>query len=186
MPPQPFGNLFQTLQQGGMPKPKAFPANQYGPTLRSNLIAKGSLVTFNYMFFKHDQNPLVIVTDIWRDYIRGVNLHYLTFPYVKRLLQGYCDNVGFGYANIRGDDYIVSAFRQYKRNGIRQIRKLDCAFLLNVLASVRTFDPAEVDAIRNSVREQIRKVTNPVAQATPEQPIQQTPQTLGQIKDNTL
>lgn len=156
------------------------PANQFGPvpTKMNQTIMKGSLCTFNYVFHKpgHDPYPLVIVTDVAfgpRQDVRGVNLHYLTFPYVKRLLQPNCNNPNFSYGNIKGDEYIVSAFRQYKRNGIRQIKKLDCAFLLNVLASVRSFDPNEVEAIRKSVREQIRRLTNPQAAPSPEQPVNQ-------------
>lgn len=174
-------NLIQNIQQMGkagqpgqqMPAQR-LGANQYGPSVKQ--IAKGSLVTFNYLYHKpgHDPAPLVIITDIWQNYIRGINLHYLTFPIIKNILQSYCDNVGFSYSNIRGDEYIVSAFRQYKRLGIRQIKKLDCAFLLNVLASVRTFDPNEVEAIRKSVRQQIRQLTFPWANPTQEEPFQST------------
>jgi hypothetical protein len=141
--------------------------------MMNQTITKGSLIIFNYTFHKpgHDSYPLVIVTDIWQSYIRGVNLHYLTFPYIKRLLQPNCNNPNFSYTNIKSDEYITSAFRQYKRNGIRQIKKLDCAFLLNVLASVRSFDPNEVEAIRKSVREQISRITNQQAAPTAEQPI---------------
>jgi hypothetical protein len=167
-------NLFTPAQFGQTPYGPRLPANQYGPIYNrmTQTITKGSLVSFNYTFHKpgHDPYPLVLITDIWQNYIRGVNLHYLTFPDIKRLLQPNCNNLGFSYSNIKGDEYIVSAFRQYKRRGIRQIRKLDCAFLLNVLASVRSLNPSEVDAIRRSVREQIQRLTNPAAAATPEQP----------------
>ena len=164
-----ISNLFKGIPGSGVP------ANQYGPsfTKMTNLIGKGSLIRFNYTFVKpgHDQTPVVLVTDVWANYIRGVNIGYLTFPYVKRLLQQYCNSTGFSYANIKGQEYIVSAFRQYKRAGLRGLQKLDCAFLLNVLASVRSYDPHEIEAIRKSVRDQIRKLTNPTAQPTGEMPI---------------
>ena len=100
--------------------------------------------------------------------IRGVNLHYLTFNDIKKLLQPNCNNTGFSYNTLKQGEYIglIKAFRQYKRNGIRQIKVLDCAFLLNVLASVRAISPSEVEAIRQSVREQISRMTNPAASAT--------------------
>lgn len=135
------------------------------------MVGKGSLITFSYLFHKpgHDPSPLVLVTDIWQHYVRGVNLHYLTFPYIRKLLQpggmNACNNPRFSYYNIKGDAYIVGAFRQYKRPGIRQIRMLDCSFLLNVLASVRSIDPNEVEQIRRVVREQINRLANPPAQA---------------------
>lgn len=166
-------NLFAPAQFGKTTYGQTLPANQYGPiySRMTQTITKGSLVNFNYTFHKpgHDPYPLVLITDIWQNYIRGVNLHYLTFPDIKRLLQPNCNNPAFSYFNIKGDGYIVSAFRQYKKRGIRQIRKLDCAFLLNILASVRSLNPSEVEAIRRSVREQIQRLTNPAAVATPEQ-----------------
>lgn len=144
------------------------------PTIR-----QGDLVRFSYAFHKpgHDPTPLVIITDVnyKNAYVRGVNIHYLTFPVIKGLLQQHGNNPAFSYSNIKGNEYITSAFRQYKRQGIRQIRKLDVPFLLNVLASVRTFSPNEVEAIRRSVREQINRLTNPVAAPSVEMPVSQNP-----------
>jgi hypothetical protein len=114
------------------------------------------------------------VSDVMPAYIRGVNLHYLTFPDIIRLLQPNCGNAAFSYSNIKGHSYIggaepntfCRAFRQYKRTGIRQIKVLDCAFLIKVLTTVRSIDPTEVDNIRRAVRDQINMVVNPPAQAT--------------------
>jgi hypothetical protein len=134
------------------------------------MVGIGSLCTFSYAFHKpgHDPQPVVLITDIWDFYIRGVNINYLTFPTIKKLLQTNCNNLDFSYQDIKGLDYIVSAFRQYKKNGIQDIKKLDCAFLLNVLASVRSLDPNEIEAIRSSVRDQLYRVTNPSAEPTKE------------------
>jgi hypothetical protein len=51
-------------------------------------IGRGSLITFNYIFHKsgHDPYPVVLVTDIWPNYIRGINLNYLTFPTIKKMV----------------------------------------------------------------------------------------------------
>lgn len=147
-------------------------ANQFGPVYNQMLkpASKGSLVIFNYIFYKpgHDPYPLVFMTDDNYPlknplYIRGVNLHYLTFPVIKKLLQPNINNPNFSYDNIKGDSYITGAFRQYKKVGIRQLKTLNTAFLLNVLASVRSFNPSEIEAIRNSVREQLQRLTNPSA-----------------------
>lgn len=135
------------------------PANQFGPSVKT--IGKGSLVYFNYLFWIHDPYPLVIVTDIYGQYIRGVNLHYLTFPYIKKILQpqlnaSNCDNKNFSYYNIKDTQYIVNAFRTYKRSGIKTIKTLDCAFILNIMASVRALDPQEVENIRLAIQQQMR------------------------------
>ncbi len=159
------------MQDVGAPLPNApfsrVGANQYGPTVKP--LTKGSLVSFNYQFFKHDPYPLIVITDIFKDYIRGVNLHYLTFPFVKRILSAHCDNMMFSYFIIKNDAYIVNAFRTYKRLGVKQLKKLDCGFLLRVLEGVRTFNPAEVEAMRQYVRDQLRQQVNPRAEATGEQ-----------------
>jgi hypothetical protein len=136
-------------------------ANQYGPSVKT--VARGSLVYFNYLFWIHDPYPLVLIADIYGQYIRGLNLHYLTFPYIKHVLQPGCDNRQFSYRNIRNNgiayeqEYIPKAFRTYKRSGIRQLKVLDCSFILNVLASTRGIDPVEVDHMREVIRQQIQQ-----------------------------
>lgn len=136
-------------------------------------VVRGSLITFNYLFHKpgHDPWPLVLVTDenYKGAYVRGCNLHYLTFPVIKRLLfpgpgQSVCESPIMTYQYIKGNAYIKSSFRQYKKNGIQLLKKLDCQFIVNALSLSRSFDPNEIEAIRKSVREQIRRLVNPTAQ----------------------
>ena len=143
------------------------PQGLLGQSVTSAAVVRGSLVTFNYIFHKpgHDPAPLVLVTDIWDRYVRGINLHYLTFPVIKKMIYpqpgvSVCDNPIFTYQYIRGNAYIKSAFRQYKRNGIQRLRKLDCAFIVNALSVSRSFDPNEIEAIRRSIREQISRMVN--------------------------
>lgn len=139
-------------------------ANQYGPSVKR--LGKGSLVQFTYGFAKpsHDQTPLVIVTDILPSYLRGVNLHYLTFPAIKKILQrtglNACNNQFFSYSNIKTDGYIKTAFRMYKRIGIRRMKVMDCDFVLNALGAVRAIDPKEMEAIRSNIKEQLEKTVN--------------------------
>lgn len=145
-------------------------------------ITRGSLVNFNYLFFKagHDPSPLVLITDVWDRYIRGINLHYLTFPTIRKLIYpapgvSVCDNPIFSYQYIKNNpaagQYILTAFRQYKIEGVDSLKKLDCNFIVNALALSRSFDPNEIEAIRKSVREQINRLMNPQAQASPETPL---------------
>lgn len=152
------------------------------PNRVNPVVGRGSLVTFSYAFHKpgHDPVPLVLVTDIWDKYIRGINLHYLTFPVIKKLLfpgpnQSICESPQFTYQYIKGNDYIVSAFRQYKREGIGSLKKLNCEFIVNALAISRSFDPNEIEAIRKSVREQISRMANPQATPTGELPTNLNP-----------
>jgi hypothetical protein len=137
-------------------------ANKYGPTFKP--LGKGSLVMFRYELARpgHDQTPLVLITDVMAQYIRGVNLHYLTFPTIKNMLQkkgmNACGNPFFSYSNIKQNKYIVTAFRQYKRIGIRRLRILNCDYILNAMGSVRAIDPQELDAIRSDIREQLNRM----------------------------
>lgn len=140
----------------------------------SPAVMRGSLITFNYIFHKpgHDPAPMVIVTDTGPAYIRGVNLHYLTFPVIKKMMfpapgRSVCDSPVFTYQYIKGNSFITSAFRQYKVSGIQNVRKLDCEFLVNSMAVVRSFDPNEIEAIRKTVRDQIRRMVNEPAAASP-------------------
>lgn len=165
------------------------PVNMPSPGQVNPTVGRGSLVVFNYVYHKpgHDASPLVMVTDVWQDFIRGVNLHYLTFPEIKKLIfstpgKSVCESGNFTYQYIKQIGYInsaskkygiVSAFRQYKRGGIQQLKKLNCEFVANALALSRSFDPNEIEAIRQSVREQIRRITNPAAEA----PVGQNPVT---------
>jgi len=147
------------------------------PSAVNPIVGRGSLITFTYLFRKpgHDPQPLLLVTDVWANYCRGIQLHYLTFPVIRKLMfpapgQSICESAACTYQYIKGNDYIVSAFRQYKRNGMENIKKLDCEFIVNALAITRSFDPTEIEAIRKSVREQINRIVNPPATSTEEAP----------------
>lgn len=130
----------------------------------SNTVKKGSLITFNYTFYKNDPYPLVIASRVnIGSKIWGINLHYLTFNYIKKTLSN-CDNPFFSYAgSIKGDSYLQNAYRSYKWSGIRQIKVLDCDVLLDTMGTVRSIDPAEVEIIRRNAEEQINKQINPKA-----------------------
>jgi len=159
MPPQaanPVNRLFQSAQvaQGVVPQ-----------------VAKGSVIAFHYTGQTgnriNDPYPLVIVSDIFSDTVRGVNLHYLTLPTVRDILKAYGDNRQFSYAFIKGQEYIVRAFRSYKRLGITNLKMLDVTFLKQVLSVVRALDPGEIDAMRAQIRQMMQRYPIQQAQATP-------------------
>lgn len=137
-------------------------ANQYG--MVGHNINRGSLIAFHYPYSLatppnpiHDPYPLVIVTDIWPIFLRGVNLHYLTFPYIKKILTGNCGSPAYSYYKVRPDRYVASAFRMYYRRGMSQIKKMDCDFLVKLLMGIRSWSPTELEHVRQEVRRQIRE-----------------------------
>jgi len=137
--------------------------NQHGPSFGSR-VTMGSLISFHYPQswavvpnVIHDSHPMVLITDIWPNYVRGVNLHYLTFPYIKQKLLEY-GNKSFQYQqNIKQDKYFANSFRVYVRRGMLQPKMLDIEFLINVLASVRSFSPGELEKIRMNIQKQIQQ-----------------------------
>lgn len=137
------------------------------------VVGKGSIITFAYVGQTrhriHDPAPLVIVSDIFGDMVRGVNLHYLTLPYVRSLVLAHANDTNFSFRFISSDAYIVGAFRSYKRNGISQLRMLDAAFLRNLLTVVRALDPGEIDQMKEQIHQQLLNQTQqPPAQPGPE------------------
>jgi len=174
MPPQQLSPAIQQLFN-----PVA-PGLGKNPQLAANsAVGKGDLILFNYTSFVHDPYPLVIVTDyVPGKRLRGVNLHYLTFNYIRTLIMQSATNPMFSYSNIKGEEYIISAFRTYKWQAIRQIRKLDSSFLMRLMSIVRSFDPNEIKSMREAVDQQIAAQMNPKAQASV--PQQQSPQQVNQ------
>lgn len=127
-------------------------------------LRKGALAHFQYLFWKHDPYPLTLVSSVYHDgKVAGVNLHYLTFRYIKALIQNYCGK-SFYYAQIKGNEHIYNSFRTYKRNGLRNLQLMDCNYLLTILQAVRSFNPNEIEAIRKFVQEQLRRRINPTAE----------------------
>lgn len=149
-----FQDLINPFQQ--------VPNKQYG--MVGQTIGRGSLVTFSYPYSQavrpnviHDPYPLVIVTDIWPRHLRGVNLHYITFPYIKNILQSNCGNSSYSYFQVKGDRYIADAFRMYYRSGMSNVKVMDCSFLLNILGAVRSWSETEIEAVKQSIQKQIQQ-----------------------------
>jgi len=140
------------------------PASRQTPL--NNTVRRGAIIMFTYQNWMHDPSPMVLVTDVQPgNRVRGVNLHYLTFPVIKQLLNTAKMSLGgISYRNITGQQYIVSAFRSYKWQSIRQLKVLDVNYVLNALATVRSFDPAEVEKMRRVIQEQLRRQVNPRAE----------------------
>ena len=137
----------------------------------SRVVQKGSIVNFRYVGQTRvpikDAYPLVLVSDIFTNAIRGINLNFLDSPYVKSMILNYL-NKPFSYAFIKNDHYIVDAFRTYKRNGISQLRIMDSNFLIGLAKVARSLNVNEIDQVRQQIamvlKEQLKQ---PVAQPGP-------------------
>lgn len=147
---------------------------------QSNTPTNGSLVTFQYKFFKTDPYPLVILSRVEPGKIvKGVNLHYLTFNSIKSILQAHAGNSMFSWQHhVKLDTYLADAFRCYKWSGIalQTFRVLDAQLIIKVANMVRSIDPNEVRAMKQSIREQMQQQINVTADQL----------TAGQVQPNTL
>ena len=139
----------------------ANPARRMGKSL---VARTGSLVSFNYAFWRNDPYPLLIVIENnpGKDKISGVNLHYLTFRDIKDLIAR-AGKMGFSYRSLSDSRTFKDSYRSYKRAGVRQMKILDPEYLLGVMGMVRSYDPADVQIIRRQVQEQIKQQINPKA-----------------------
>lgn len=169
---EPFAEIQQNAQLRQL-----FQATDDPNIANRPVVGKGSVITFAYTGQAgraiHDPYPLVIVSGIYDKLLTGINCHYLTLPYIKSLVTANANNKNFSYANIRGDAYIVGAFRSYKRSGISQLKALNAGFLRSLLSVVRALDPGEIDQMREQIHqllaEQYRQMNQPIAEPGPEQ-----------------
>lgn len=129
-------------------------------------LTSGTLVTFQYKFFKTDPYPLVIISRSANgSFIKGVNLHYLTFNYIKNILQAYAGNTSFSWSQIKLNSYLSDAFRHYKWDGVQwqTFRALDAQLIVKVANMVRSVDPGEIRAIKNTIQQQVNQQMNVTA-----------------------
>lgn len=126
-------------------------------------ILKGQIASFDYLYWKHDAKPLIICSSNYADgKVAGVNLHYLTFRYIKYLISQYC-NKQFSYSLIKGNIFIANSFRTYKKEGIRNVKIIDCQFLNSVLGIAKSLNPSEMEAVRQEIERQLRERMQPNA-----------------------
>lgn len=159
--PQRRQNIIEQLFQPVRRNIIANPDKSLASTLR---VQTGSLISFNYSFWKNDPYPLVIVieNDSRKDKLAGINLHRLLPNDIRELMMKF-NQKGYAYGTVSDQKKFREAYRTYKKVGIRQQRMFDVNFLLRVISMVKTTDPAEVQIIRRQVQEQLKQQINPKA-----------------------
>lgn len=115
-------------------------------------IINGSVVSFYYQNFNHDPYPVIISTGpMSNNRIGGLNLHYLTFPVFRALLNSWAGNAAFNYFIIKNEPVIKNAFRSYNISGIKNIKKIHYKAILEIMSIKRNFSPEEMSAIQQAV-----------------------------------
>lgn len=128
---------------------------------------RGDLVSFNYPkscavdFYQiHDPSPIIIITDVFGDRIRGLNLHYLPMNLIRQAIRVNQNSGGYSYAKIRGDITLRNIFRIYIRRCMLNVKRLDAQYLLSMLDVNTKYTPEELDGIRASIRDQMNRDVN--------------------------
>ena len=122
-----------------------------GPTNNSS-ISSGMVLSFFYQYADHDFYPVIISTGpMSNGRIGGLNLHYLTFPLFRALLNNWAGNQMFNYFIIKNQPVIKNAFRSYKINGMKTVKKVNYRAILEVMSIKRNFSPQEMLIIQESV-----------------------------------
>lgn len=146
----------------------------------TNPYVPGTLFTCEYLFYKHDRTPLILVSGVYNDpmhgqRVGGLNLHYLTFvPTVKNLINQYCGNGIFRYTSIKMDRYVRSAFRTYKTAGLRFIKVFDPQAIKPIINKLKSLNVEEIEAMRKDINKQLKqKLNEKIEEKNPEtkQPI---------------
>lgn len=141
------------------------------PKTVAKVAQKGAIITFRYIGQAgrsiHDPYPMVIITDIFIDMIRGVNLHYLPLQQVMRTMQdnNMAGNVNMSFRNVSANS-LVYAFRSYKKSGISNQKLLDIDYLKNLLTVSQALNIGEMEMIRKQIRD-IMDQENRQPQAVP-------------------
>jgi hypothetical protein len=121
----------------------------------------GSIIQFTYDFAKHDKNPLVILTENKIGEVKGLNLHYILPDPILQIISpngmNACNNPRFSWQSVKFNPYIKKAFRIYKKNGIRNLRMLDCDYLKKVIAASRKLNIQDLTALRSAIDAQLQQ-----------------------------
>lgn len=133
-------------------------------------IKTGSIVQFSYDFAKHDRTPLVILTENLAGEIKGLNLHYILPDPILQIISpmgmNACNNPRFSWQSVKYNPYIKKAFRIYKKNGIKNIRLLDCDYLKRVITASRKLNLQDLTALRSAIDAQLGQTNQNVGDLT--------------------
>jgi hypothetical protein len=126
---------------------------------------RGTIITFYYGQWKHNPYPTLIVTDSYAPrfgidgMLRGVNLNYLSFGEVKKILD-HCGNTSFSYGTLIRDGKLAGmrrAFRRYRWNqlNIPYIMRFDNDEIKEKAGIVEAYDPVSAMAMKEQIRQQL-------------------------------
>lgn len=126
-------------------------------SLNNMTASNGSVISFYYKKFKHDPYPVIITTGFYpqKGLISGLNLHYLSFPVFRALLNQWAGNTGFTYFLIRNEPIIKEAFRKYKLTEIINIKKVDYKSIIALGKIIRNYSSEEIQKIKDAVDLQV-------------------------------
>ena len=158
-------SIYQNLA-GVLKDIKSFPF----PQMRG--LPRGTIVTFQYASYKHDPQPIVIVTEAWfpqfgkAGYIQGVNLNYVVLDYFVKVVLKRCGDPNFGYFAMKNNSYLRLAFRKYKwtNTNVLNMRYLDCNSVKEIALQINKYDPANSKAAKEAAKKALEQQMQPTGQ----------------------
>jgi len=96
-------------------------------------------------------------------------MHYVTFPIAKKLVLS-LKNAPVAYEAVKGEQMLKNAYRSYKKSGLTIIKAIDLKFLITIADQMRSFDPGEIEKIRQDVQNQLLQKVNQTVEEMKSQP----------------
>lgn len=121
------------------------------------MIQSGEIISFAYGRANRDDNPLVLVVDVDATYLRGINLHYLPFAQVARIISGRAGNKT-SYADISGMAAVAASFRVYRRSAIGKTKKIQWKRLVSKLREMPGMDPSARQNMSDTIEKYLSSV----------------------------
>lgn len=110
----------------------------------------GDIISFNYAAARRDNNPLVLITDITPEYVRGVNLHYLPYSSASAAVANAAGKQT-SYQSISPNSKWKAAFRMYRRSYMRSQKVLNWDRLQRTISGLNDLPPADRRALQERI-----------------------------------
>lgn len=123
----------------------------------------GIIMSFSYLFWRHDPRPLVLASkyvpkygaNLRENLLAGFNIHYVPMHMVRAFIRAHVWQVAVATQAALRHPILKKSYRTYKIGGITQARKLDYRSFIENVDSLNKLSPAERENLILSIEAQI-------------------------------
>lgn len=147
-------------------------ANDRTPKLQSRTIGlpglttqfmPGVILSFSYMFWRHDPRPLVLASkyvpkygaNLRENLLAGFNIHYVPMHMVRAFIRAHVWQVAVATQAALRHPILKKSYRTYKVGGISQARRIDYRSFVENVNSLSKLSPEERESLILSIEGQI-------------------------------